>query len=200
MKNLFCLISLFFILFAHQAVGQFTKGDILLGGGIGFYSLRYSADHHDEPITQLNIDLQPKTALFLGSRSAIGLIPNINLSWSISNAYTFKRHAGGMGLFFRRYFPFSDNLLAFVQPTATYLKNTDFDRELGHDRFLLSVIPGAAYKFNNRWMVELTLGGITQEWRNNDIGSDNEQNISQFSFDIQANSTLGLIYIISKKP
>lgn len=199
-KNLYCLFLLVFILFSHQAVGQFAKGDLLLGGGFGFSTLRHSSSYNDPILTQFNIHLEPQIERFISARSSIGVVPHINLYWGNGFSTNYSGIGGGMGLFFRRYFSITDKFLVFVQPTATYLKDTEIGYESGHHRFLLSVIPGAAYRFNNRWMVELRLGGITQEWRKNDIGTENEQSIRQFDFGIQTNSTLGLFYIISKKP
>ncbi|WP_158856086.1 hypothetical protein [Lunatibacter salilacus] len=194
-KYSYCLLLFIFTLFAHQTMAQFTKGEVLLGGSFGFGVSRHSSSTFTN--SQTNLSLQPQIGRFMSSRSAVGIMPTLYLSWYTPESPDSFRSSGGMGLFFRRYFKISDKVLAFVQPTATYL--TGFGSEPGHNQFRISVNPGAAYRFNSRWMAELNLGGIAQEWRKDGIGMDNELTVNQFSFNILTNSNLGLFFIISAK-
>ena len=196
-KNLYCLFLLAFTLFAHQAMGQFTKGDVMLGGSFDIDVSRNSNSTSTFSYTYVSLD--PQIGRFVNSRSAIGVMPSLYFNWSTPDSPDSFRSGGGMGVFYRRYFKISEKVLAFVQPTTTYLR--DFRGQSGFNRFRISVIPGAAYRFNNRWMAELNLGGITQEWRKDGIGMEYEGNINQFSFNLITNSTLGLFYLIpAKKP
>lgn len=167
----------------------------MLGGSFGFDASKNASSTFTNG--QTNISLQPQIGRFMSSRSAMGIIPTLYLSWYTPDSPDRFRSSGGMGFFFRRYFKISDNVLAFVQPTATYL--TGFGSEPGHNQFRISVNPGAAYRFNSRWMAELNLGGIAQEWRKSGIGMENELTVNRFSFNILTNSNLGLFYIISAK-
>jgi hypothetical protein len=194
-KNSVFLLVLLFTIFTQQTMAQFAKGEIMLGGSFGFDASRNSSSTFTNG--QTNISLQPQIGRFMSSRSAVGIIPTLYLSWFTPESPDSFKSSGGMGLFFRRYFKISDKVLAFFQPTATYL--TGFGSEPGHNQFRISVNPGAAYRFNSRWMAELNLGGIAQEWRKSEIGMENELTVNQFSFNILTNSNLGLFYIISAK-
>jgi hypothetical protein len=197
LKYAYYLFLFIFTLFSHHTMAQFTKGEVMLGGSFGFGITGHSGSSVSSSHTYLS--LQPQIGRFMSSRSAIGLIPTLYMSWYTPESPDRFKSGGGMGLFFRRYFKISDKVLAFVQPTAAYL--TDFGYEPGHNQFRISVNPGAAYRFNSRWMAELNLGGIAKEWRKSGIGMENELTVNQFSFNILTNSNLGLFYLISvRKP
>ena len=199
MKYWFSL--LIFVLGISGAYAQFDKGDLFVGGNFGF-SINNNESSNPSSSTQYSINLNPNLGYFISDRSAIGVIPQISFfksttTTSTDTKITRKDVSGGIGLFYRRYFPVIDNFYIFLEPRAIF--NMDLVGNESPNYFGVSLMPGASYKISNKWMVEANFGGIAYNTTYGDIWTNQAYNNSRFSFDLITANSIGIIYFINQK-
>tara|TARA_R110002051_G_scaffold68155_3_gene122857 strand:+ start:1301 stop:1906 length:606 start_codon:yes stop_codon:yes gene_type:complete len=196
-----CLLLLFFISGISTAFAQFEKGDRYVGGDFGF-SLNKAESSTTSRSTYLAINLSPNLGYFISDLSVIGINPQVNFYWnknitSNNEKISSNTVSGGIGLFFRRYFPVVDNFYFFLEPKATY--NSSFEEESKPRSFGLSLSPGASYKISPKWMVEATLGGLVYHKSYNSSGANQEYDDTRFALDLITANSIGIIYFINQK-
>tara|TARA_R110002096_G_scaffold173160_3_gene347109 strand:+ start:3701 stop:4306 length:606 start_codon:yes stop_codon:yes gene_type:complete len=196
-----CLLLLFFISGISTAFAQFEKGDRYVGGDFGF-SINTNENSNPGRSTYLAINLSPNLGYFFSDLSVIGINPQVNFYWnenitSNNEKISSNTVSGGIGLFFRRYFPVVDNFYFFLEPKATY--NSSFEEESKPRSFGLSVSPGASYKISPKWMVEAALGGLIYHKSYNSSGANQGYDNSRFAFDLITSNSIGIVYFINQK-
>ena len=195
------LLLLFFISGISTAFARFEKGDRYVGGDFGF-SINTSENSNPGRSTYLAINLSPNLGYFISDLSVLGINPQVNFYWnknitSNNEKISSNTVSGGIGLFFRRYFPVVDNFYFFLEPKATY--NSSFEEESKPRSFGLSVSPGASYKISPKWMVEAALGGLVYHKSYNSSGANQRYDDSRFAFDLITSNSIGIVYVINQK-
>lgn len=188
----YCLFALVVALSVQDAFAQFHKGDKFIGGGLSFEVRRSQIFP-----TTTHLGLQPQLGVFLSANDAIGITPILSINWAQSGHAS--RHSGGLSVFYRRYFSLSEKLYAHVGPSISYVTNLSSDYP--HSDFAISLSPGLAYRLNDRWMFDVSLGGISYSRSKvqNDIGD--EIKYGYFRANFSSDSIVSIIYLFpSKKP
>jgi|GEM_PF-3346292 len=196
-----CLLFLFFISGISSAFAQFEKGDLFVGGNFGI-SINTRESSNPSSSSQYSINLNPNLGYFISDRSVIGVIPQVSFfrsttNTSINTKLITESVSGGIGLFYRRYFPVIDNFYLFLEPKVNF--NMSFVGEDNPNYFGFSLAPGASYRINNKWMVEATFGGLVYNTSYNYSGTNQEYNNSRFAFDLITANSIGIIYFINQK-
>lgn len=196
-----CILLLFFISGISSAFAQFEKGDLFAGGNFGL-SLNTGERSNPSRSTQLGINLSPNFGYFINDLSVIGVNPQVNFYWSQNTnsnneKYSTNSISGGLGFFYRRYFPVAENFYFFLEPKVSY--NSSFQEEYSPKSFGLSLSPGASYRISQKWMVEVTLGGLVYRRSYNTSGTNQEYDTTRFAFDLITANSIGIIYFINQK-
>ncbi|WP_339924292.1 outer membrane beta-barrel protein [uncultured Cyclobacterium sp.] len=195
------LLLLFFISGVSTAFAQFDKGDLFVGGNFGF-SINTTENSNPGRSTYLAINLSPNLGYFISDLSVIGINPQVNFYrnkniTSSNEKISSNSVSGGIGLFYRRYFPVVDNFYLFLEPKASY--NSSFDEENKPKSFGFSLSPGASYKISPKWMVEAALGGLVYHKSYNSSGTNQGYDDSRFAFDLISTNSIGIVYFINQK-
>ena len=170
MKQIYAL--LLFICIYSVANAQVKKGDIVLGGNLG-YSDEASTGQTSPPtsITSNSLYLNPS----LGKAIRDNLVLGIGISYShssskVDNAGTLTDNqtgnSGSLGVFIRRYKPIGAGFSLFGQAglSGNYTHSnemqpgaTDLGAHANTYGFALNLYPGIAYALNRRWQLETSL-------------------------------------------
>jgi hypothetical protein len=165
-KHFYLLIFFFAITFCGHA--QMKKGDILLGGTIGFNSQKSSSSNpssYEQNATLVN--LTPS----IGKAIKDNLLVGIDLTWayikttqgSSPDVYTNKSTTYGAGFFLRRYKSLGNGFAIFLQSRLGGSYNTQKDEYESSPNptyytkgyaFDLSFYPGIAYAITKRVQLE----------------------------------------------
>ncbi|GEO22370.1 outer membrane beta-barrel protein [Cyclobacterium qasimii] len=196
-----CLLLLFFISGISSAFAQFDKGDLYVGGNFGL-SIDTRESSNPGSSSQYSINLNPNLGYFISDRSVIGVIPQVSFfrsatTTSMNTKIISENVKGGIGLFYRRYFPVIDNFYLFLEPKAMF--NRTFKGENNPNYLGFSLAPGASYRINGKWMVEMTLGGLVYNYTYTNSGTNQEYDDKRIAFDLITANSIGIVYFINQK-
>lgn len=208
MKKKFLLLNLLLLLFFSNTIAQFQKGDKVLGFGLNFQS--YTNEINSGVIPQTNKSTGINISLELGFAKKEnrlngffinGGYANSKIEYStqpISNS-TSNFSTIGTGYFTRRYkslgksfFVFGEGRAGFNYSNQNNPSNTA--NKLKSYGVNAGIYPGIAYKFNNRFFLEVKLGDfISIGYSRQEITGTNNRKDFQSSFSLA--SSLGLGYL-----
>ncbi len=207
MKILHVLV--FALLFSSSLVAQFTKGNKVLGLGLGFNtnSTEQTSGSSNQTTKNNLVNLSTELGFATGEHSLKGFFINggfgkyrsENPSQPGSN-YKENSYNVGAGFFTRRYKPLGKSFFVFGDGRLGFsygekkVGTTSSSNEKNYN-VSVGIYPGVAYKWNQKFLLELRFAdlistGYTRTQTNNEF--NNTKNTSN-SFGI--NSSLGLGYL-----
>ncbi|HTQ28976.1 MAG TPA: hypothetical protein VMI35_12645 [Puia sp.] len=170
-KTLLTLILLLAI--TLQTVAQIQKGDLLLGGTVGFNNGSYPASSYS------NAGISPHIAMAVSNQAAIGFGIGANYS-ATENA---EKSVGISGsVFYRKYFLIKDKLGWYLHTSATLGWSKDEQSFLdstgttytktytNSQNYTLSVTPGLYYQVTPSVLLNADFGGVGGSYSNSGDG------------------------------
>jgi hypothetical protein len=170
-KNLlFILAALFFSACAHA---QFNKGDILLGGQLGY--------SYSKSITNINTYQKSGNGQFIvsiGKAISENAVFGVNLSYLPSwiteydnnDVMTFesKSHTYGIGVYYRKYKSLGKDFFIFGEGGGSYFATSQTGKDgLGNEisssttnAGQLYITPGISYKVSKHLLLDITLPNV----------------------------------------
>jgi len=169
MKKLYALVFTGFV--CSIAHAQVKKGDIVLGGNLGYSNLSQSSDNNGS-----NLYSNKSDNLTIAPSFGRVIKDNLVLGFDIAYNYTKNSYAGGpnsngngfaAGVFLRKYRSLGNNFYLFGQSrlSGSYM-HTAQDQQPGTQPtrdvnniygFALQFFPGIAYALNAKWQLEAGL-------------------------------------------
>lgn len=221
---------LVFQLFTFAANAQIQKGSILLGGKVNFVHTNTNSDQMKELMPQVTTQeiksneflFNPQIGYTLDNNWVVGTMLTFKTGKSVNDAnssnsttssterITNKSTAFGVGLFARKYFPFSDKFSGFAEVNSGALWNdynstyetstqTPYESETNYTEYQTKLYAGLAY-FPKNWMaIELSTNLITftHSDQEGDI-TDSNNNSFEFGFNTSA-INLGVSFFLNNK-
>jgi hypothetical protein len=199
----FSILSLFAcnVLFA-----QVEKGNLLLGGSLGFNTGNSSQGVNTNSTS--NFGISPRISLGIGQNSILGT----NFSYSNfrnkneESASKYSTNSIMAGLYWKKMFSIKGNLGWYGQLGASYVQQkTKTTNYMGNDVVSKSrgistgVVPGLYYAVTPSFVVNVDFGGVSYyNGKNKDLG--NEDTITEnLSVSLFQQFTIGFDVIISRK-
>lgn len=162
MKKQFYLLGFFFaITLCSQA--QIKKGDVLLGGTLGFFTQKTTTDGSGADNKQSGVNLTPGIGRAIKDNLVAGFDLTYNGSSTIYTNYSSRNRAYGAGVFLRRYTYLGSGFAIFAQTRLGGQYNTQKDQNAGvpvpgNDTkgysITASFYPGIAYAITKRVQLE----------------------------------------------
>ncbi|MBT1708520.1 outer membrane beta-barrel protein [Fulvivirgaceae bacterium PWU5] len=201
----FCALALS----AGYVQAQTTAGRMLIGGNVGYTSQKNESSLGDTKVTSFNVN--PQFGYFVADHLAVGLYvgyynQNVNYPDPFTGDGEFESKYYSTSLLpFVRYYIFTPNeKFAFYAEARTGIGFTRTDYEAVDEKikgryFSAQLAPGFSYFFNEKWALDLQLGGISYYSSNSNIDSDAE-NKKGSAFNIEASLTpaLGFRYFMGQ--
>ena len=193
---------LFLLLFSLPLTtyGQFTKGDIFLGGSFGF-STRNSEDNLPSNYVKSNIfSLQPQFGYFLNNKLALGGnlgFSTINQEAITPNGTRFLNDSRGItiGFILRRYFQISDKFFISIDGNTYFENRVTNAASTSKSNFIgIDLSPVFSFFPSNNWAIEAGIGSISYEHVNHESGSNT--NIFEMNY---GSLNLGLTYFFRRE-
>ena len=170
MKQTYAL--LLFICVYSVANAQIKKGDIVLGGNLGYSD--QSSTNQTAPMTTIGsrgLNINPSLGKAIKDNLVLGIdISYIHSSYSQSTADTSTDHqtdnGGLLGVFVRRYKPIGAGFSLFgeAELSGNYTHGNNVEpggsQIFSHSNsygFTLNLYPGIAYALNRKWQIEISL-------------------------------------------
>ena len=182
MKKSLLIIAL--MLFSTLGFAQITKGDIQLGGSVGFSGANGSSSFR----------LAPQAGLFVTDLASVGLAISYNGNMSNSNFFRF-------GVFSRFHKKVVDNFYFYVQPSINYLTgSSESGNPLGSKLRILDIgiAPGVTYFLSPKFALGVNLGSLNYNSTTNESGGL-ETNREEFTLLMNLNSaSFNISYFIKK--
>jgi hypothetical protein len=174
MKKFYLPLFCAFISLAGRA--QINKGDILLGGNIGYQTqtTTYENTPNTTPYKSDDLTIDPSFARAFKNNSVAGFDLSIGHDYSNpgSGSETSNYNLYGAGIFLRRYRPLGNGFYLFGQARLGGSYDHDTYSNLGTPpgtptassystgQVAISLFPGIAYALDRHWQVETELPGF----------------------------------------
>jgi hypothetical protein len=207
MKNFYLLI--FAVLFCLLAQAQIKKGDIVLGGDIGYSD--ESGNNGAAPVyTNKNWNINPSVGRAFKDNFVLGLDISYSHGTSAQGdpiSYTSTADVLGAGFFLRRYKPLGNNFYLFCQAMldGSYSHGSSTSLVSGSNpssgqsdnkgvEVRLQIYPGISYAINRHWQLETGLPNFfvvdyTHSKQTTMITGQPDQNSYSHSFGILSSLT-----------
>ena len=203
------LLLIVLLTFSSLSFAQLQKGNILLGGGVGYSN--QNIDHEaNASYKSSSFTFSPQAGFFLHDNLALGL----NLSYnnhsttneSGSSTTEFSSSQFGLGPFLRKYFPMGEQFALFGQVDLGYQfgkqENSTGGQNIKRDINALRLGTGLGFSFFPKdWIsVDLTINPLSYTHLK---VKDDESTVSKTNnFDFSLNTTslsLGAYFFINRK-
>ena len=223
-KNLLTILPL--LLFSLTAFGQLEKGNILLGGGVGFNSATSQTEEDVAVVSNYEnstLNFSPEVGYFFRDKWLLGL--SLPMSWYDQKTFltnsageqTMQNGANtnsfGVAPFVRKYFSISEKLSFFAQARIGYYQShseyTNYSdsgnstRTSESNGVTFGTAAGMSF-FPKKWLgVNLSISPLsytTSSSQEEGPGSSSEGKSSGFDFGVDTSAiTLGVNFFLSKK-
>lgn len=179
------------LLFSTLGFAQITKGDIQLGGNLGFY--KYQSKDNDYS----SLTISPRGGLFVSDLTSVGLILDYGSDKSTGlNSFFF-----GFGVYSRFHKMVTDNFYIFLQPSAsigTGSSENGANPDTDVNTFNISIAPGMTYFLSPKFALGMNVGSLGYSSSTNK-SSGVETKSEQYRLNLNLNSvSLGFSYFIKK--
>lgn len=208
MKKKILLINLLLLLFFSNSFAQFQKGDKVLGVGLNFQS--YTNEINSGVIPQTNKSTGFNLSAELGLAKKENRLNGFFINSGYANSkieYTTQPTGNstsnfstiGTGYFTRRYKSLGKSFFVFGEGRAGFNYSNQNNPSTTANKLKsygvnAGIYPGIAYKFNNRFFLEVKLGDfISIGYSRQEITGTNNRKDFQSSFSLA--SSLGLGYL-----
>lgn len=178
-------LILLLLLLPLMALGQFAKGDKLIGGTLGLTSQRATDSPNGSYSRKVtNFSIMPRVGFFLNEKFALGGTFGYYLGKDeVSSSYSYSA-----GLLLRRYFTISENFFLSIEATPSYRRaNTNYHSIGILARPVLSFFP------SKNWELEAGIGRVGYTYMN-----DNGIDVYVFNLDV-GSLNFGLNYYLRNK-
>lgn len=223
-KNLLAILPL--LLFSLTGFAQLEKGNILLGGGLGFSSSTSTLEdtYLRSEVDNSSFSFGPNAGYFFKDTWVVGLsLPFLWQSTTRYESHTFtgavnatqtenKTYAYGITPFVRKYFPFGEKMAFYGQVSTGYIHQSSENSAEGNNNYqntvesnTLSVITtmGLSY-FPKKWLgINLSVSPLSYSFSSSkderqESDYESKSNGLDFGFDTAA-IQLGFNFFLSKK-
>lgn len=187
------------LLFATVANAQIQKGNIQLGGTLGFNTTEVDGSNRNI------FNFAPRAGWFVSDNTAIGLISTItsvnNDVFDPNSASIVKQKSNSfqIGAYARFHKNVVENLYLYLQPSLSFgsAKSELNGVETGDSSIMsLQLAPGMTYFLSDRFALEMNLGNLGYQRNKTDIGNT-EQVANTFNLNLNLSSFgLGMSYYI----
>lgn len=179
MKKVLSISVLLTVLSLSCVFAQVSSGTKMIGGGVAFTSYNEETGASSD-FKSSGFSLEPSLGYFVSENLAVGL--NLGFESSIQdNGFSKERFSGfSVGPFARLYKFTSNDKFAFFGEAAVLFgsqkNDPDGPGETKSSSLNFSISPGFAYFFNEKWVIDLKLRGIsfTSVDPNKDVDNDKE--------------------------
>jgi len=170
-KILLTIVILFCIAFTSNA--QINKGNILLGGGVSYYSYKSAQPNYYNSYQNKSVGANIQIGKALSNNTVAGFI--ISYGYNKTNAVGFpdsnvtRNNQYGIGIFYRKYKKLLKDFYFFGEVDAQYIHSENSQHYLQNatDGFKsiseggkISFVPGLSYQLCTRMQIELTMQNI----------------------------------------
>jgi len=163
-------LTLIAILLPLTSLGQFTKGDKLIGGRLSLYTQRAPGSPNGSYAPKvIDFSVLPEIGIFLNEKFAIG--GNIGYFLRKEEVIIFPgttsnndSHGISVGLFLRRYFKISDNFFISLDGNSFYQKDVSENSSSSETKSYsigVSVRPVFSFLPSKNWGLEAGIGNIS---------------------------------------
>lgn len=130
------LILAFFLVLGLNGVAQFSKGQIFVGGGLGFRTYSSSVENNSNIVNDIKsteYSFSPRSGYFLSESIVAGVSLNYSRSTNNNqtNNITTSGYNYGANLFGRKYFNLVEKLSAFAELSGGFTSGTSKREESG---------------------------------------------------------------------
>ena len=209
--RIFTLFVITFFIYSTSFSQQ--KGDVLLGGTIGFFD--FKSDHFGTANNETDFYFNPSVGKFYTNNKMAG----INLFYSHSKFRdSLNGNSFGAGVFLRQFKPLGKSFLLFAEEglNGRISRYNDYsgspaDIKTKETNIYLNFYPGLAYSVSSSLWLELALPQLlsidysTRKFKNKTIPEPNENNSKSFSISTGLTSwslgylSFGVRWLIGKK-
>ncbi|MFT6055494.1 MAG: hypothetical protein ACJAS3_000793 [Roseivirga sp.] len=185
------LLIMALMLFSTLGFAQITKGDIELGGNVGFYKFQYPDNDYS------SFTIAPRGGLFVSDLTSVGII----LDYGSSKSNGFNSFFFEFGVYSRFHRMVTDNFYIFLQPSVsigTGSSENGANPETDLNRFNISIAPGMTYFLSPKFALGMNVGSLYYSSSTNK-NSGVETKSNQYGLNLNLNSvSLGFSYFIKK--
>lgn len=178
------LIVIVLMLFSAIGFAQIIKGDIQLGGSMGFSGGNGSSSFR----------LAPQAGLFVSDLTSVGLTISYNGNMSNSNRFRF-------GVYSRFHKKVVDNFYFYLQPSISYLTgSSESGNSLSSELSILDIgiAPGVTYFLSPKFALGMNIGSLSYNSTTNKSGGVATKR-EEFSLLMNLNSaSFNISYFIKK--
>ncbi|MGB8194106.1 MAG: outer membrane beta-barrel protein [Chitinophagaceae bacterium] len=206
MKKIITLALISFVLIASKADAQLKKGEKMLGGSIAISTQKSETEFPGFPASetkQTSISILPQLGFGLGSNWIAGINAGVNYTKAEEGTETMKINIYTIGVFARKFHPVGERFGFFGEASAAYGRGTskfeNASTKRNNTTFGVSVVPGAYFRANRRFIIEAGIGGIqylhaVSEPSNPNVPAKSTSDI--FNFSLTDNLSLGFKVIL----
>jgi outer membrane protein len=164
MKKKTTTLFLFFLMALGYVKSQTTAGNLMVGGGVTFYS---ESDQSDEDYDFSYTNFGPGAGYFIMDNLAVGLNLSFQKTKEDNGGSSEERTEFMIGPFARYYIPTSNESFAFFGQARLDFGSGKRDvtpgGEVKSGSLSFAISPGFAYFFNQHWALEIALTGLVIE-------------------------------------
>jgi opacity protein-like surface antigen len=154
-------LFLFVIMIMNEGQAQTAAGQMMIGGGISYYSQSTQAN---EDYDYTNMSFGPSFGYFLKDNLAIGINLGLEKTESDNGITESENTLYNIGPFVRYYIPTSSESFAFYGQARLDFGGGKTDTTPGGETkttsIAFAVSPGFSYFFNEHWALDLAFTGL----------------------------------------
>lgn len=205
MRKLSLLLT-FAIGLVFYASAQVGKGDLLVGGTLGFYNS--NTNYNGASNSNANVNFNPRVSYAIGNNSILGL--NLGYAYNKTKATSTdnqnKTNTFSAGVFWRNLIPIKGKFGWYPEVGGNvYTGKTQYKQDNGTDNtstskgFNAYVVPGLYYSISPAFLLNVDFGGVSYGSAKTRYNDSPSSTTNSFQLGLFQNFNFGFDFIIGRK-